>query len=81
MYIYFKDGINQNRGARMKRDNLHLVMLLIGLGFFLYLTNVEYVNSKNYLFPMGINVGLAIQYFIDDYYANKDKTLRGKNDN
>ena len=81
MYIYFKDGINQNRGARMKRDNLHLVMLLIGLGFFLYLTNVEYVNSKNYLCPMGINVGLAIQYFIDDYYANKDKTLRGKNDN
>ncbi|KKM88830.1 hypothetical protein LCGC14_1254860 [marine sediment metagenome] len=56
----------------MKRANVHLAMLLIFFGFFI-------VMKENYLFPLGIIAGLAIQYYIDDYYANKDKTLRGKN--
>ena len=57
----------------MKRDNVHLVMLLIFLGFLI-------VMKEDYLFPLGIMIGLAIQYYIDDYYAKKNKTLRGKND-
>ena len=62
----------------MKRDNLHLMMLLIGLVFFIYL---EYIGSDSSGLPLGIMVGLALQHYIDNYYAEKELNQRGKNDN
>ncbi len=59
----------------MKRDSLHIIMLLMGFVIFIFL---QKTGSEYYFLPLGIGLGLGIQYIIDDYYANKQTKQRGK---